>query len=138
MVKQKTKLNLFDIVIAVIVIAFIIIVAASYNNQHNLGDNTVFVEVKISDQETIENVTDKLEVSDEVYFSGTKYPVEIVNLTLEQGRGESVILYITLMGPGEVIEGKSIFNGQRIYLNQKVEIRADYFIQGLITNYYES
>lgn len=132
MAKRKYKINFFDIA-AVIALAIVALtVAFSYTNRPSLGSRSVLVEIKISDATMIEAAIPKLKTSGEVYFSGTKYPVRLDSY---QTKGGSSDLYLTIVGPGDIYEGNSIFNGQRITTHQKVELRADYQVQGFVTDF---
>lgn len=137
MAKQKFSFNVFDLIFILIITVILGIIIFSYNNKPNLGTDTVIVEMKISDIENIDAILPKVGASRTVFYSGTKYPVEQVAYRIGKNKaGEVDSLYITLKGPGNVIEGSSVFNGQRVYMNQKVEIHADYQAQGRVINYY--
>jgi len=112
----------------------------SYSSKPFLGDTNLLVEVMISDPTTIKAVLPMVGTTKKVYYSGSKYQVEQISHNTEQNNDGTVkYLYITLRGLGKISDGASIFNGQRIYNNQKVEIRSDYQAQGYITDfYYES
>lgn len=137
MAKRKFNFNVFDLISILIITVFLGIILFSYNNKPNLGMDTVIVEVKISNIETINAILPKVKISQTVYYSGTKYPVQQLSYRTSKNKsGEIDNLYITLKGPGDIVTGNSIFNGQRVYVNQKVEIHADYQAQGYVTNYY--
>lgn len=138
MVKRKFKINVFDgFVVAVIALACLICVIA-VNNRPNLGSKNVLVEVVVSDPETIKNVSDKIPNTKTVFWSSTKYPVQQINKVMQYSPNETT-MHLTFKGPGEIVENNSIFNGQRVFLNQKVEIRSDYFLQGRVVKiYYEN
>lgn len=136
MVKQKFSINIFDftVILAVAIVACIVLTA--FYNKPFLGSGIVSVEVKVFDKSTIDAVLPILKTEEEVYYSGTKYPVEQTSYRIEQNAsGQVEYLYITIQGPGDISDGKSIFNGQRIYANQKVEIRSDYYVQGYVVDF---
>ena len=136
MAKQKFRINLFDIFVVVVIIITTLIFFVSYNNKPNLGDKVILVEIKISDLKTIETVMPVIKSADLVYFSGTKYPVKQISYKTEpDSNGLTKYLDITVEGPGNIVDGNSIFNGQRVYVNQKVEIRADYYAQGYVVDF---
>lgn len=138
MVKQKFNVNIFDVLIFAAVAFLCLIFAFSLNNNPNLGKDRVVVEVKVTDRNSIENVIDKIAGTKKVFYSGTKYMVDQLSYVVEKDASNSpVSLTIKLQGPGDIQENKSIFNGQRVYVNQKVEIRSDYFVQGYVVDYYE-
>lgn len=137
MAKRKLKINPFDLIIVIFIIVLALIFGVSINNKPNLGSKVVDVEVKISNEDTINSILPKVKTSQVVYYSGTKYPVKQISYRIENNSsGQVKNLFIKLQGMGEIIDGQSIFNGQRIYLNQKVEIHSDYQVQGYVVNYY--
>lgn len=131
MVKQKFKINLFDIFTIVIIALVLLIAVFSYNNQPYLGKKNIQVVIKISDDSVINRVLPELDKTKEVFYSGTKFPVKQVSYKTKNDE-----LYIIVSGLGDIKENDSIFNGQRIFLNQKVELRSDYFVQGYVVDYY--
>ena len=137
MVKRKFNINLFDIFAVIALVIVIFIGALAYFNKPFLGAKNMLVEVKISNTETIEAILPKVATSKTVYFSGTKYTVNQKSYRIENDASDKPqYLYITLEGLGKVSDDDSIFNGQRIYVNQKVEIRSDYQAQGYITDFH--
>ena len=136
MVKRKLKINWFDGFIAAVILLTCLIVVFALNGKPYLGEKTVLVKVEISDKDMIKRVLPELASAGDVYFSGTKYPVKQVSYETKVGEDGTIEkLYVNLSGLGQIKEGDSIFNGQRIYLNEKVEIRDDYFIQGYVVDY---
>lgn len=137
MAKQKFNLNIFDILAIIVVVAISLIGFVAINNKPFLGNKNMLVEIKISNEATIQTVLPKLLSAKEVFYSGTKYPVQQVSFHTENdASGNVVYLFITLRGLGSVMDDNSIFNGQRIYVNQKVEIHADYQVQGYVADYH--
>ena len=137
MVKLKSKVNLFDALVLLAVFIFAGLFIMSFNNKPYLGDKNMLVELKISNSDTINAILPKVASSKTVYFSGTKYPVEQLSYRVENDtNGQPECLYVTIKGLGVVSDGASIFNGQRIFVNQKVEIHADYQAQGYVTDYH--
>ena len=137
MAKQKSSINLFDLLVIVAIICIGLICIFSYNNKPFLGEKDVVVEVIVSDPATIQAVLPSVKLASVVYFSSTKYPVEQISYRTESDtNGQIENLYITLIGPGTINVGRSIFNGQRIFANQKVEIRADYYAKGYVTGFH--
>lgn len=136
MAKRKFSINLFDILAVVIFVSIICIGALSYFNKPFLGEKDMLVEIKISNTETIEAVLPNIKLNDPVYYGGTKYPVTQYSYRTEKdANGQLVYLYVVLKGPGTVSGEGSIFNGQRIYINQKAEIRDNYQVQGYVTDF---
>jgi hypothetical protein len=132
MVKQEFRFNVFDIVALVVAILLIVLVIVGWNNKPYLGSKKMLVTVQVTDRQTIDNV--KGVVIDyngkTVFYSGTKYAVTQSSFQLMSDR-----LLIVLEGLGDISDNSSIFNGQRVYINQKVEIRSDYFVQGYVTDF---
>lgn len=136
MAKRKFKINWFDGFILVVVLLACLIVAFAWNNKPYLGEKNMLVKVKIDNEQVVKTIMPKIIEAGEVYFSGTKYPVRQVSYeTHVDNSGVIDTVYITLSGLGKMDEDNSIFNGQRIFLNKKVEIRNDYFVQGYVVDY---
>lgn len=136
MVKPKFKINVFDFFAIIAVILVIVIGLISLYNKPSLGGNTVFVTIKITDADKIEAALPFIKSNTTVFFSGTKYPVKQASYRIEKSAaGKTQALYVNLQGPGEIETGNSIFNGQRVYINEKAEIRADYQVQGYIVDF---
>lgn len=136
MVKQKSnKVNLFDIFVILFVSLLCLIVAIAYQNKPYLGSKNTIVTVEVTDDETISRVEKELQSTAELFYSGTKYPVKQISYQITNNESNDKTLRINLSGLGEIKEGDSIFNGQRIFLNQKVELRSDYFVQGYVVDY---
>jgi hypothetical protein len=137
MVRRKFNLNIFDLFVVAAILAVLSIVLFSYSNRPYLGSRTVQVELKVSGAETIQAILPGVETTDEIYYSGTKYPVKQVSYRAEADySGQINNLYIIIQGPGDITSEKSIFNGQRIYLNQKAEIHSGYQAQGYVVDFY--
>jgi hypothetical protein len=138
MVKQKSSINLFDVFVIFVIIVIVFIGIFFYTNRPVLGKKNVLIEVMISDPTTIKTSLSEVQtdLGREVYYSGTKYPVKQVSYRTEKdASGQLKYLYITIEGLGTISYGDSIFNGQRVYTNQKVEIHADYQVQGYVTDF---
>ncbi len=136
MAKQKLQINIFDVFIVVAIVLAISFFAVAFSNKPYLGTKNVAIEVRISDGFTIESIADKLKNKATVFFSGTKYPVSQSAYRFEYDENNKIkYIFIKLEGLGDIVEGNSIFNGQRIYVNQKVEIHGDYWAQGYISDY---
>jgi hypothetical protein len=136
MAKLKFNINIFDLLVVVAIAIVAIVGVISYSNKPFLGSKNVIVEVRISDVAAIKEALPSVKLASVVYYSGTKYPIKQMSYRTEQDSTDQIeSLYITLEGPGDISEGNSIFNGQRIYVNQKVEIRADYQVQGYVADF---
>lgn len=136
MVKRKFRVNIFDILIVVAVIVVALVGVVSWNNKPFLGDKNVLVEVRFSDPVLINSALPKIMTAKEVFYSGTKYPVQQVSYRTEnESNGQVKHLFVTFRGLGNISGNDSIFNGQRTYINQKVEIHADYQLQGYVVDY---
>lgn len=135
MAKLKSKINLFDAFMLTAVILLGICAALSWNNRVDLGDEAMLIVVQVKDDAVIDRIMPELDFTKEVYYSGSKYPITQKGYWLVDDETGGEDLNITLSGMGEIKDGDSTFNGQRIYLNQKVELRSDYFAQGYIVDY---
>jgi hypothetical protein len=135
MAQQKFKINLFDAIVGLAIVLIVAVLAFSYDNQVDLGSKPMLIVVQISDDEVISRIMPKLDFTSEVFYSGSKYPITQRGYWLVNDETGGQDLNITLSGMGEIKEGNSIFNGQRIFINQKVELRSDYFAQGYIIDY---
>jgi len=132
----KRKLNLFDgfVILAVALLIGIGLVAMS--NKPYLGDKNVLVEVRFSDTAAISASLAAVKDEKTVFYSGTKYSVNQVSYRTElDAEGQIKYLYVTVEGLGKIKDNDSIFEGQRIFDNQKVELRGDYQLQGVVTDY---
>lgn len=135
--KSKFRINVFDAIALIAIVSFVLVVALSWNNKPYLGSRNVSVEVMVTARNTIKAVLPKMESAEIVFYSGSKYPVKQISYRTENDAyGQIKYLYITVEGLGDIASGKSIFNGQRIYINQKVELRGDYQVQGYVTDYH--
>lgn len=136
MFKRKNKVNIFDIFVVTVLVLAISFFVVAFNNKPYLGSKNVAVEVRVSDAFTIESISNKLKNQATVFFSGTKYPVAQSAYRFEYDANNQIkYIFIKLEGLGDIAENNSIFNGQRIYINQKVEIHGDYWAQGYISDY---
>lgn len=136
MAKRKFKINWFDGFILVVVLLACLIVAFAWNNKPYLGEKNMLVKVKIDNEQVVKTIMPKVVEAGEVYFSGTKYPVKQASYETHVNTSGTIDeVYVTLSGLGQIKEDDSTFNGQRIYLNKKVEIRNDYFAQGYVVDY---
>lgn len=137
MAKLKLKINIFDLIALVALIVATFFVFSAWNHKPFLGSKNVLVEIRVSNQPSISALLPKISSQGTVFYSGTKYPVKQVSFrTTNDDSGKIEFLYITIQGPGDIVEGDSIFNGQRIFINQKTEIRGDYQAQGEITDFH--
>lgn len=135
MVKSKLKINLFDLIVSVLLLLVVFVVVFAYKNEPNLGSRPLLVVVQVKDDEAIERVMSELDYTDEVYFNSSKYPINQKGYWLVDDEDGGKDLLITLAGMGDIKESDSIFNGQRVFINQKIELRSDYFIQGYVVEY---
>lgn len=138
MVIKKLRVNLFDIIVFLAILVLIAIVAFGWNNTPYLGNHNLLVSVKTIDSQSIKNILSQVEESNnkQVFYSGTEYPVIQKSYSISKNsNGEIDELTVVLDGLGDITDNNSIFNGQRVYDNQKVEIRSDYYIQGFVTDF---
>jgi hypothetical protein len=136
MAKRRFKVNWFDGFVIVVLLLACLIAVFALNNKPYLGEKTMLVKVKIDNEQTVKTIMPKVVEAGEVYFSGTKYPVKQASYETHVNTSGAIDeVYVTLSGLGQIKENDSIFNGQRIYVNKKVEIRNDYFAQGYVVDY---
>lgn len=139
MAKNKVKLNVIDILVIVSVILLGLAVYLGRNNTPYLGTRTVVAEVEIMDVNIINRIlsTVKAENGKTIFYNSSKYPVKQESFNIVRDESGSIEkMTIDLSAPGDVVRDRSIFNGQRIYVNQKVEIRGDYYVQAYISGYH--
>lgn len=139
MVKPRFRINIFDIISIVVAMILIGTIIFGWNNKPYLGSHIVDVKIKIDNRDTINAVLQKVHDNNNkiVFYSGSKYPVIQALYDLVYGSDkEASVLNIVLKGYGDISDNGSIFNGQRVYINQKVEIRSDYFVQGYVTDFH--
>ena len=134
MAKQKFKINLFDLFAIFIVVAFCVIFCVAHKNQTYLGSRNVLVEVHVTDNNImVKSALPMIKKDPAVYYGGTQYTVKTISYN-----GTDDDFYITVEGLGDIKTGESTFEGQRIYVNQKTELRGDYSLQGYVTKFYYS
>lgn len=135
MAKQKLKINLFDVIFGLAILLVVLIAGFAYDNRINLGKKSMLIVVQIPDDAVIDRIMPELDFTKEVYYSGSKYPITQMGYWLVNDATGGQDLNISLSGMGEIKDGDSIFNGQRIFINQKVELRSDYFAQGYVIEF---
>ena len=142
MARRKLRINLFDLMFVAILVLAVITVAIGWGNKRSMGSRQMIVTVEISDQQAIDNILPVVERSDnhQVFYAGSNNMVlQKSHVVLYNAVGDIDRLDVTLRGLGDIDENASIFNGQRIYANQKTEIRSDYYMQGFVADFrYES
>jgi hypothetical protein len=100
MAKRKIKINILDIVFVACVFAFVAIFIISYNQKPYLGSRNMSVVIKTtSDSLNIEDMLPSVRSSDEIFYSGSKYPVKQSTYDIS-GSPES--LYIVVEGLGDI------------------------------------
>lgn len=135
--KTKFRINIFDAIAVLAILMLVLTMALSWSNKPYLGSRKVAVEIMVTARNTIKAVLPNMKSAETVFYSGSKYPVKQISYRTENDDyGKIKYLYITVEGLGNINSGKSIFNGQRIYINQKVELRGDYQVQGYVTDYH--
>lgn len=137
MAKPNYKLNLFDIIFAVLALLAILVVAISWNNQPYLGTKNVIVTVKINDAKTVDNISSQVSQNKQVcidsgHYCGTQIQAETFTPI---GTGVSTA-YIKIKGLGYTDGDRLIFLGHRIYANQEVQLRGNYSAIGRVTDFY--
>lgn len=128
MAKQKTKnlINFFDatIILVILVIAGLFIYSQYIYQAPETGN--IYVTVKAP----AENIEAAALIDKDVFFNGVNRQVEVKKVEKQGGD-----LIITLYGPGQVKADDNIFNGQRILINQRVEIHGAYFVIGRVLSF---
>jgi len=136
MVKLKFRINLFDAAIIVAIVLAVLIAVFALYSKPNLGGRTILVDIGIIQDGVVSLIAPHVKSDKDIFYSGTKYPVLQDSYQLSKNPiNQSDDLTVTVRGPGNIAEGNSIFNGQRIYINQKVELRGDYQVQGYVTGF---
>lgn len=136
---KKSKTNWFDCLVAGAIVLMAIIVLLSKGQQPYLGDQRILVKI-VSDKypENERALTVMKKMPKEVFYNGSKFPVQQIDYQVLEKDSKKTRLIISLLGPGDIRQpNREIFNGQRILINQKAEVRADYFIQGRVYSYAE-
>ena len=136
MARLKFKINLFDVAIIVVIVLAIVVTVFALYSKPNLGGKTMLVDISVTQDSVVALVAPQVKSAKEIFYSGTRYPIlqDSVKLT-KSPVDQSDDLTITVRGLGNITDNNSIFNGQRVYVNQKVELRGDYQVQGYVTGF---
>lgn len=137
--RKRARINWFDYLVLGAVVLVVIIYISSKGQQPYLGGQKILVKIISTDHFDNERALAAIkEMPKEVFYNGTKFPVEQIDYQILRDDPNNIQLMIYLLGPGDIRQpNREIFNGQRILINQKAEIRANYFIQGKVHSYAE-
>lgn len=70
----------------------------------------------------------------QVYLNSVDNPVNLEETKENRDASDNPkSLDLTLSGEGSLSDGRYVFNGQRILINQKAEVRGNFFVQGVIS-----
>lgn len=139
MFKSRQKLKLLDWLIIASFLATALIIFLNWGQKPNLGQQQVLVRVVVKDDQAENLLAAMQNLPQKVFFNGTKDAVsQLAYEVLRDDKDQFVGIIIDLVGPGDITNfERASFNGQRILINQKAEIRAGYFVQGKIQSYQE-
>ncbi len=137
MAKPKFKINLFDAIIAIVIILVIIVVGFAWNNQPYLGSNDMTVIVRVDDSDFVRNITGAQPTSGQVCIDSYRYCGQQTKAQLlTDSASNAKYLQIVISGVGDISKDKSIFMGHRVLINQLVQLRGNYVADGRITDFY--
>lgn len=125
--KKYSKINPIDVFVLLTLFLFagLFYLSLTQGKKVEGKDVELTVSVKSSDQSKLIGVA--VREQEEVYLNSINRPVKTVRVEERKGA-----LDITVLGKGEVESDKYIFNGQRVLIGQKAEIRGKYFAKGYI------
>ena len=131
--KSINKFNIFDGFIVSLLTVFLFFVVISFTNHRYLEKDSLNITVKITDAETINNINGKIKIGQNVYINGINYPVTTKSFLKSFNKDGSQTMLIVFNGFGKHSDDRTIFLGQRILINQKIEIHGNYIAQGYLT-----
>ena len=136
MAKSSFKVNVFDAICVAFVVLVLVICGIAWKNQPYLGSDNVLVTVKITDSDTIGNISSQLGQAGTVCVDSNRYCGTQVdsNIFVPVGTGASFAT-VVIRGLGDISKDKSIFLGHRIYANQVVQLRGNYVADGTIIDF---
>jgi hypothetical protein len=132
---KLNKTNIIDIATLVVVILFLSMGAIYYFHKPAPINTKLDVTVHVGDSIISKAILVQAEADKTGFLDSinTSLAVKGVKENLDTV-GQLNSLDITLEGPGYIDKNNNyIFDGQRILINQKAEIHANYFAQGAIT-----
>lgn len=129
---KLNKINIIDFAVAVAVILVVAIGAIYYIYKPDPVRTELRVTVRVGNTEVAKAILTQAKTDKVVYLNSLNSGVNVLGVqeVLDDG-GQFAALDIILEGPGYISDGGNyIFNGQRILINQKAEIHANYFARG--------
>lgn len=122
------KFNIIDLLALGIVMLFGSLVALiAVQPERNLGTDTI-LEVRVPNPSNA--LTTEMEKKGTVYLNGVDVPATIIRVTPENGAA-----LLLIEGKGTEKGELMTFNGQRILINQKVELHGSFWAQGTIIGF---
>ena len=131
---KKLNLNIIDMAVIIAILLLFATFAATQIYKPEEIKSKLKVTVRINDGEQSDIIFDQAQKDKTVYLNSINKSVEVLSVIKEQSPTEPVIyMKIVLLGPGVTEDdGTYRFNNQRLLINQKAEIRGNYFAQGII------
>jgi uncharacterized protein YuzE len=118
------RVNYFDLALLLLLLVISSLFLYSFlSPKEQVGSGRVTIVFKTPK----ENISSAAKADKGVYFNGVNKEVSVIDV-VEDGEN----LLIKLSANGKIIGEDAIFNGQKIYINQKAEIHDSYFTQGRI------
>lgn len=121
------KINPIDLIATAIVVLLVLVFVLGATLEKTQTGKPTTITVEITDPNQVELIYPEAKKLGNVYLNSVNAPVEVVNVIKDSDK-----LDIEITGPGEIENGKYLFNGKRVLVGQKAEIHAGYFAQGYI------
>ncbi len=137
MAKLKFNVNIFDVFVVIVLFLIATVIVIGWNNKTYLGSHKVQVDISIPNFDTATTVLPSIKNNNDqkMFFSGSSDQVTQRNVLVDSNEGKIKSIVITVEGMGDIGTDESIFNGQKIYIDQKVDLRGNYYTPGYVIGY---
>jgi len=121
------RINPFDLLVFAIIILFLILfVLITFRSPRDLGE-PVLMSVRVD--QNVEVISPEARAGETVFVNGVNVESKILRAEkTEEG------LDLVILGLGKKVDSLWTFNGQRVLIGQKVELRGSFWVQGIIKN----
>jgi hypothetical protein len=130
---MKDKLTLVDYLLVLIFALFLLILSGFLLDTNHIKGSNSKVTILINNASQARVIFPEVKKGEVVYLNSVNNPLKIVDFKEQKDlEGKLISLTITLKGKGYVDEGRYIFNGQKVSIGQKAEIRGNFFTSGAV------
>jgi len=126
------KINLFDLITVLIIIVFVFVIVTGIVKKNSINNNNKILHVTVRVLDDTGIVYNAAKNSNHAYLNSINSSSYIVVVKRDSKEQSPNYTYITLQGLGVIKGNVYIFNGTRILINQKAEIRGSFIAQGVI------